>query len=133
MIRLLAPAEVAARWPEIRPHMERALARGIATHGPADILAECLDGELACFVAEDASGSILCAIMAEIVAYPAGRHCVLAWAGGRALGRWRRAMLETIEGWARAQGARRLECFGRAGWRRVAGFRAVGLHLAKEL
>lgn len=133
MIRLLAPAEVALRWPGIRPHLERALARGLATHAPADILAECLDGGLACFVAEEEGGAILAAIMAEIVAYPAGRHCVVAWAGGRALGRWREAMLKTIENWARAKGARRLECYGRAGWRRVAGFRAVGLHLAKEL
>lgn len=132
MIRLLSKVELARQWDRIIPILARALERGPLTHLPSDVLSECLQGELYCWVVTH-DERIDGIAFVEIVDHPRLRTCGVAWLAGSGMRRWFRPLYAEVEQWARNLGCSAFECRGRYGWHRAAGMKVTGFHMMKEI
>jgi hypothetical protein len=112
-------AAVPLLWPCARRFVERALDEGGGHLLAEDVLAALLRREMQLWVLRR-DGSVVGALVTEIVRWPRRSVCRLALAGAEDGLReewlsWR----GLIERWARAEGCDAMEIYGRPGWARI--------------
>jgi hypothetical protein len=86
------------------------------------------------WVANDQSG-FFCSALTEIMQYPRARVCRILWLGGTRLADCI-FLAESLEHWAKNQGARYMAADGREGWARVAnkiGYKQTHSSIMKDL
>lgn len=111
-----------------RAFLEPALAYNGGTHGWSDIAEGIASGKMQLWPAPDG------ALVTELLRYPRQRVCNV-FLGGGSLDQLR-AMVPSVEAWAKAQGCQAVTVLGRPGWvRALAPFGAKPLYTAlrKEL
>lgn len=130
------PAElVPAAWESALAHLERALVHTHECFEAEDVLEALLrrDMQLWVSLAGDNGAEIEAAVVTEIVRYPRRKACRVFLVGGRRLRDWLRPMNALLESFARAHGCDFMEGGARRGWARAAGYREIGVVLAKSL
>ncbi len=125
------PKRVDEFWPHVSPLLKAACQR-TKLNAFADIEADILSGRSLLWMAwngravESAAATIL--INSEI-----GKVCIITVCGGSDLERWL-PLIDQIEGYAKAEGCKRLRIFGRKGWLYVLdGFEAKHVIMDKAL
>ena len=125
------PKRVDEFWPHVSPLLKAACQR-TKLNAFADIEADILSGRSLLWMAwngravESAAATIL--INSEI-----GKVCIITVCGGSDLERWL-PLIDQIEGYAKAEGCKRLRIFGRKGWLCVLdGFEAKHVIMDKAL
>uniref|UniRef100_A0A973WQF7 Uncharacterized protein n=1 Tax=Bradyrhizobium quebecense TaxID=2748629 RepID=A0A973WQF7_9BRAD len=110
------PQRVHEIWPRVEAMLGRAVLRTDLSH-TADIARDVLEGDGLLWLACDGEKIEAAAIT---LLTRTDRHlvCLITALGGENRERWV-PLLEQIEDWARAEGAKRLRLMGRAGWARV--------------
>jgi hypothetical protein len=134
LVGIPAPALEEA-WPNVAPHLARAIAEGDGEMTLDDLKALLAARDAQLWAAVDGEGRTIGAGCTEIAAYPRRKVCaVFLWgaADGRR-GEWRGG-LGVVERWARLQGCDAVEVRGRKGWARVLpGYEPRRVILRKEL
>ncbi|MGY3535417.1 hypothetical protein ACVISU_008185 [Bradyrhizobium sp. USDA 4452] len=110
------PQRVREIWPRVEAMLGRAVLRTDLSH-TADIFRDVLEGDGLLWLACDGEKIEAAAIT---LLMRTDRHlvCLITALGGENRDRWV-PLLEQIEDWARAEGAKRMRLMGRVGWARV--------------
>lgn len=120
-------------WPQVEPHIKKALKYAHGCYEPIDILIECLTGKSKLWISwNEESQSVEAAMITRINQYPRKRTCGVPFIGGRNLSGWKDKFMVAVEGYAKANHCSAMEGGSREGWARVAGYRNVGCVLVKE-
>lgn len=117
--------EVARLWDALAPVLEPAVERADGAIACDDVrrALECRDMQLWC---ASVDGRFRAAIVTELVNHPRKRVCVVLFVAGAGLKQWLPAAMDTIGGWARANGCAALDTYGRKGLvRALAGWTPV--------
>lgn len=132
----MVPADAAFLWPEVRPHIKRALDReGSGRYLPEDVLRFALNGKVKLWVAwNQATTEIEAAIVTEIVIYPQLKDLRIWLVGGGNMRAWIAEARDTLEAFGRAQGCAYAVGAMRKGWLRVGnGYKQTGICFEKDL
>lgn len=135
MIVQVTPDHAAAMWGALAPLFERVTRHTNGCYEPADVLREILNGTQTLWVAWDEKRNALDAAMTTSLAtYPRRKACRVLYISGGNMKAWLGEFIETVERYARDNGATLLEGFFRPGWARVwPGSRTCGVNLVKDL
>lgn len=115
----LAPTpvtQIPAIWPQIRPHIARAMARSDGWWTEQELRERAELGQLAVWQFKDGDRLLGC-VLAEIEDWPTKRVAVVVGCGtedGYGVDRH----MPDVEAWARMRGAKEVHVRGREGWRR---------------
>lgn len=132
MIRAVSPAQLAAAWPHIEPHLKRFEERGEASAERLRYLAEQREAQVWTQGDEAVHGVIVTQVEQTV----RGRRLLILVAVGTAgdLPAITNESLSVLTAWGRACGCTRVRVSGRKGWAKVLpGFREVGRILEREL
>lgn len=100
--------------------LRRACERSDGRYAIGDVFAALLRRDMQLWIAVDEASEdpVEAVCITEMIAYPREKRCGVVFCAGRNPGRWLHH-LESIEGWARAQGCAAVELQGRPGWERL--------------
>ena len=133
--------ELARRWREIEPHLQRAC-DVTGCFEPIDILALTFAGKNAIWVVEDhreagyrpiGEPEIIAALVIKVEQYPRRRVLEVPYIGGKHLSLWKDAVIARLEEAGRAAGCSHIAGFQRKGWARAADFKISGVILTRDL
>jgi hypothetical protein len=136
MILAVHTPDVARLWGTV---LEPMLAPVVATtrgcYETVDVLRAILNGEQILWVAMSEDGKTIEAVFTTAIrTYPRRKTCQVIYTAGTGLERWGIPFVETIEKYAREQGATAIEGSFRRGWaRKYPGMKETGAILFKEL
>ena len=102
-------------WPKVSHHVRSAIEYVESGFNEADILRLLDSRDMQLFVIGQYEG----ACVTQIVVYPQHKTCLIVALGGSGLNEWFDELMDTIEPWAKDQGCKFVEEFGRKGWARV--------------
>ena len=113
-IRLLTAEELAQRWHEVKPYVDRALEYGQGESTSHDLFMECMNKWAACFEAPGKSFAIV-------------RKCTLSQydqlqivtTSGEGWDEYGPEALPILEDFAKQEGCKNIAIWGRKGWERV--------------
>jgi hypothetical protein len=106
-------------WPEIEAFMEGAAKYTYGRFNAEDIKAGLKNNIQQLWVAFDESNKFYGAVVTEVIVYPRMTTLVMHFTGGIDLPRWKQPMLETLQRFAKENGCKVIESYGRSGWERV--------------
>lgn len=114
------PDLVAAVWPHVEEHLQRAVDESEGLLDLVDVAEALTTGEMLVWVVtNNDSGNIVAAFTTRIIAYPRKSALAVDLVGGFELSRWMRMALPKLEKYAQQLGCQQLEGYGRAAWGRV--------------
>jgi hypothetical protein len=120
MIASYVPEEyVDIVWPEIERYMEGAAKYTYGRFEAEDIKAGLKKNAQQLWVAFDESNKVYGTVVTEVLVYPRMTTLVMHFTGGIDLPRWKQPMLETLQRFAKENGCKVIESYGRSGWERV--------------
>ena len=132
VVRLPPAEELARRWREIEPFLERATSR-TGCYEPVDLLYMSMRGEVAIWVVE-VGGEVVASIATEMHQYPRRRVLEVTFGGGDGMQHWIRPLVAAIDEYARHLQCTHIACLGRPGWARAWGAEATGdIMLVREI
>lgn len=117
-------------WGQCAPFIERALDESPKDFTLTDIYLAVCERNMQLWVwIEDER--ILAVLVTEVVKYPQKTVCLMLLGAGSKIVSW--IDDETIYEWARDQGCDEMEIYGRKGWGRALGWKAIATHFRREL
>jgi hypothetical protein len=124
--------EVARRWNEVSPLLDRATSR-TGCYEPIDLLMLAGAGQVGIWFC--ARGEAIDAVVVtQIVSYPRRRVMEVLFAGGSNMPAWRKKLVAAIDKHARGLGCTHVASAGRPGWVRAWGAEATGdIIMVREL
>lgn len=117
--------EVARRWHEIEPLLDRATRR-TGCYEPIDLLMLAMAGRAAIWLCRREDEEILAVLVSQVTVYPRRRVLEMMFAGGGNMAEWREIAVQTLDRHAREAGCTHVACAGRPAWARAWGGRATG-------
>lgn len=121
-------------WPLVEPLIAPSLKYANGCFLPVDLRDACGRAEMQLWVVvDDEKREIIAACVTRISVYPRRKALSVAFIGGRRMKDWRSMLSETIEDFARHVGCSFMEGGARPGWVRAAGYKDIGVMLAKDL
>lgn len=114
MIRMLEPEELALRWTEVKPYIDRALAHGVGESTSHDLFMECMDKRSVCW---EAPGQAF-AIVRFIRMYGHDQLQIVTTAG-EGWADYGPEALAILEDFAKQEGCKYVSIWGRKGWERT--------------
>jgi hypothetical protein len=125
------PNRVHEIWPHVSPLLRAACIR-TRLNAFADIEADILAGRSLLWLAWNGR-AIEAAVATILINSEIGKVCIITVCGGSDMKRWL-PLIGQIEGYARAEGCKRVRIYGRKGWLRVLeGFEGKYVIMDKEL
>lgn len=124
---------VAAVWPLVESHIEKALEYCQGTYWAEDLRDQCAAGEKHLWIAQRADGLVVAALVGSVNRYPRRTSYCVPFIGGTEVRTWFRKALLAIESWALENGCDALEGGARRGWLRMAKMQEAGVYLWKDL
>lgn len=103
-------------WPMVGKHLQKAIDKNPGLYTVDMLYADLINGAQLLWVAID-DGAIKMAATTRIVVFPSGSMMIAEWLGGDEMESWLENALETIESYANDMGCRRMEVYGRKGWK----------------
>lgn len=131
----IQPHQLDATWPRVLPLIAEACKRGGDCHSPDDTLEALRAGRMQLWVAVS-SEALDAVFVTRIVKHPGRTVAEVVIATGSGYQDWYAQFLETVEAWARANGADRVRLVARPGWQRVVkhfGYEPLHVELVKDL
>ena len=123
-VRLPPLDELANRWHEVAPLLERATSR-TGCYEPIDVLQLAMAGRFGVWLCE-IGGELVAAVVTEVAQYPRRRACEIVFCGGTRMREWVETVVETIDRHARDCGCSHVAILGRSGWVRAGGYTPTG-------
>lgn len=131
---VLVPVPVHQLMRYVRPTMAL-LDRVLSREGDVavtDVFREVAVGNMQLWVVEQ-DGEVIAACVTKLVIRPLRKVCQILYVAGDNIGHWLHHV-STLERWAAAEGATRIEVMGRKGWKRVlSGYRMDAAVFRKDL
>ena len=124
VVRLPSLAELAERWSEIAPLLEKATRR-TGCYEPIDLLQQAMQGRVGVWFCES-EGGIDAVIATEVMQYPRKRVLEMMFCGGSNMRHWRDEAVRVLDQHARQAGCTHIACIGRRGWARAWGGAETG-------
>jgi hypothetical protein len=116
MIRSLPQEELAERWKEIKPYIERAIAHGIGETSSHDMFVGAMNGIYECWEAFDEEYNTLSFGMARINQFENHSQLQIVTAAGDGWDEYGPEALTYAEKYAKAIGCKYVTIWGRLGW-----------------
>jgi len=116
MIRSLSQEELAERWKEIKPYIERATAHGIGETSAHDMFVGAMNGTYECWEAFDDNYNTLSFGMARINRFEGHTQLQIVTAAGDGWDKYGPEALEYAEQYAASIGCKYVTVWGRLGW-----------------
>jgi hypothetical protein len=105
------PNDIHLVWDGVKPHIETALERGgVGTHTLGDVAEGLISGSMKLWTYGDCEA----ALVSQIV----GDACIIITLGGSRLKDYFH-YLDVIEQWAKDEGCKEMQVYGRRGWARI--------------
>ena len=116
IVTAVLPQDYDAAWSYIHEYMVGAAKY---THGRFNVedIRQGLNGNQQLWIAYD--DKVYGAVITEIIVYPQMKSLVMHFTGGIELPKWKDDMLALLRRFARDNGCKTIESFGRTGWKRV--------------
>ena len=117
IVTAVLPEDYDAIWGYIHEYMVGAAKY---THGRFEVedIRQGLNGNQQLWIAYQ-DGIVYGAVITEIIVYPRIKSLVMHFTGGIELPKWKDDMLALLRRFARDNGCKTIESFGRTGWKRV--------------
>lgn len=125
------PEHAVLLWPEIEPHLRRALAYDHGRYEAVDVLAAILNQSMEIWVYWH--HRVEAVMVFRIQNYPRRRGCQILWVGGGHLSAWLAEFESKIIDYAKSQHCQFIECGGRKGWGRVSDMRITSTQYIQEI
>jgi len=119
-------------WPRVSHHVMAAVDYVDSGFNERDIVKRLLTRDMQLWVV----GEYQAACVTQITIYPQHTVCMVVALGGDGLVEWFDELMGTIESWAKEQGCKYVEEFGRKGWRKVGakrGYKETYLVMRKQV
>jgi len=136
MIRSLSSEELALRWSEIKPFIDKAIDHGIGEVSSMDMFVGAMNGQYECLEAIDDTDNSLSFGMLRINTFNRQKQLQIVTTAGDSLDVWAKEGLEYVEDYAKVLGCKYVTIWGRLGWPRVLkkfGYKQVYAVCAKEI
>ena len=118
MIRALPQEELALRWSEIAPFIDRALEHGMGENTSHDMFVGAMNNQYECWEAIDESGHTLSFGMVRINHFERHKQLQLVAAAGEGWDEYGPEALEYAEAAAKQLGCQYVTVWGRLGWQK---------------
>ena len=114
MIRMLLPDELASRWHEVKPYVDRALAHGVGESTAHDLFMECMNYQAACWEEPGKAFAIV-----RLVHMHKHKQLQIVTTAGEGFKDYGPEALAILEDFAKQEGCKYVSIWGRKGWERV--------------
>ena len=117
--------ELARRWCEIEPMLERATRR-TGCYEPIDLLLMTAAGRAGMWLCTHGEEELDAVLVTQVTVFPRRRVMEVLFGGGSNMWRWRKMAVAAIDNHARELGCDHVASSGRPGWCRAWGAEATG-------
>jgi len=136
MMRALTREELALKWSEIQPYIDRAIEHGIEEQNSFDMFIKAMQGQYECWESVDDFGKTNAYGFARVNKFPKHSQLQIVAAAGEGFDEWGEETFDYAEDYARRIGCKYVTIWGRPGWLRKLrgrGYEKVYDVLAKEV
>lgn len=106
-------------WPKIEVYMQGAADYTFGRFEVEDIYERLKSNEQQLWIAFDDANVIHGAVVTEVFVYPRMTTLIMHFTGGVNLPKWKQPMLELLQRFAKENGCKVIESYGREGWGKI--------------
>lgn len=117
VMELIESERISDYWVDIENYLCAAVSRDDGQSTIGSVYSDLKTGHSQLWIAR-VDNDIVCACVTDIVQYPASKRLLIKYCGGQLMTVWI-DFIETIKGFAKAEGCDSVEVVGRKGWEKV--------------
>lgn len=119
IVSAVLPEHIADIWHLVADYLDGAARYTYGRFTVSDIKEGLLTKPQQLWIAYESDGSVYGAVVTEVMEYPQMTALVMHFTGGIKLPKWKNEMLELLQRFAKDNGCKIIESYGRRGWGKV--------------